>query len=696
MSGSVSKTERITLSRDYSAFLVELSIALHRHAMYPSGHPSLEPAAAAVARRAARLFEDRDTLALGVARRQLIIEGVATDPKQPVLRRLAEALHRQHLGAVSLSRGLEAAEISGALAALSRDAEREGPLGLASPDALPRWPHLRLHPLTFDRLTLATDPTPGAAGGKAAWVGAELWIGLARAAMAGVAVSSAESGSTDATPAEPAVVAQAIDTHPRAEAYDQVIVGYLLQIAHELKDESVADTAGLRRRMARLIAELSPDTLRRLVEMGGDSVQRGRFVLDATHGMAVDAVLQIVRAAGEVSGQTVSHGLVRMLSKLAAHAEIGTEQARPIADSALREQVVRLLSDWRLIDPNPEAYTRLLQRVSANAAAAAPPNAGRVSAERPSPARVTQMSLEAGAVGPRLDLAVDRAIDEGTLAALLDLVDAPPEGAGPTVDALRSRMVTPESISRMMGQQPIDFASLDRVLPSMPVESFNPLLDTLATSPDLTTRRRLLDRLSGAEADIGSLITARLYDDRWYVQRNMLALLERSGRAPAGFSAATWAESLDARVRHQAIRFQLTLPNERDQAIRAALSDGEPRLVRLGLVELQRSCPRELAPLVIALAENPEIDEDRRQLAVHALGRCRAGEALDALLRMIDGGKTLLGRPKLAPRTPLVVAAVRALTGAWSGDSRAAAMLTAATNSSDPEIREAAGASRPS
>jgi hypothetical protein len=172
----------------------------------------------------------------------------------------------------------------------------------------------------------------------------------------------------------------------------------------------------------------------------------------------------------------------------------------------------------------------------------------------------------------------------------------------------------------------------------------------------------------------------------------MLVLLERSGRAPSGFSAATWAESTDARVRHQAIRFQLTLPHERDLAVRAALADGDPRLLRLGLVEVQRSCPRDLAPQVVALAENAGVEEDLRVLAVQALGRCLAREALEGLLRIVDGGKTLLGRPKLASRTPLVVAGVRALTGAWSADSNAATMLALAAKSSDPEMREAAGA----
>ena len=125
-----------------------------------------------------------------------VIEGVATDPDQPVLRRLAEGLHRHHLGAVSFSRGVRADEVGQALRALAGDVERNGPLGLLPDGQRLEWPHLRLHPLTFDRLELvslapekegATAPSDGRA--------AELWVGLARAAMA--ADQSGEPGACE-------------------------------------------------------------------------------------------------------------------------------------------------------------------------------------------------------------------------------------------------------------------------------------------------------------------------------------------------------------------------------------------------------------------------------------------------------------------------------------------------------------------
>jgi len=330
------KPEKVTLSRDLSEFLVELSIAVQKYAMYPGGHPSLAASTGALTRRAERLLDHRPNLVFGVARRQLIIDGVATDPDHPVLRRLAEGLHRHHLGAVSLARGLEPDELGLALRALASEAERDGALGLAPSGEIPEWPHVHFHPLTFDHLELADSEQR--ADGKADVRAAELWVGLARAAMAG----SRSAAPDEPVPTEPSVVAEAIDERHGAEAYDQVIVGYLLQISNELKDAPASEAVALRQRTAKLVASLRPETLRRLVAMGGDAAQRRDFVMNATSGMAVESVIEIVKAAADTSGQTISDGLLRMLNKLGQHAERGGEQARPAAGRALREQVNRL------------------------------------------------------------------------------------------------------------------------------------------------------------------------------------------------------------------------------------------------------------------------------------------------------------------------------------------------------------------
>ncbi|HEY6509425.1 MAG TPA: hypothetical protein VIY56_15500, partial [Vicinamibacterales bacterium] len=465
--GESTRTDRLALSRDLSEFLVDLSIALHQHSMYPTGHPALQPAIDGVVRRAERLLLDRGSIALGVARRQLIVEGVGTDPAQPVLRRLAEGLHRHRIGAVSVVRGVEPHEFSEVLLALSSDPDRDGPLGLRR-DQLAAWSHVKIHPLTFDGLALVGEASSLGEGGTGQ--DGDLWIGLARAAL-----SSDDAQESPGASAEPTAVAKAIEEHPHAEAYDQVIVGYLLQIARELNTASGQKAAELRRRTSRLIASLKPETLRRLVEMGGNPLQRGQFVRDAASGMAVEAVVDIVRAAGDASGQTISHGLVRMLSKLAMHAEQGSEATRPMAAAQLREQVSSLLQDWQLEDPNPEVYGQVLQHLATSSQVDATPVSREVSA-RPDPLRILQMALESGASGPLADRSVDEIVGSGRFVEAFDMLASRPDANPELAEAFLARLTSPEAVAAILAHEPLDIACLDAMLPRLARDGYRQLL----------------------------------------------------------------------------------------------------------------------------------------------------------------------------------------------------------------------------
>src|SRR5687767_13973423 len=163
---------------------------------------------------------------------------------------------------------------------------------------------------------------------------------------------------------------KAIDEHAREQAYDQVIVGYLLQIAEEIKVSQGKEAAALQRRVSKMVSALNPETLKRLLDMGGDTHQRRRFVLDAAQGMTVEAVVDLVQAAADADGQSVSNSFIRMLSKLALHAR-GDDGGgrRALAEGALREQVTRLLGRWSENDPNPMTYRLALEHLSRTAPA---------------------------------------------------------------------------------------------------------------------------------------------------------------------------------------------------------------------------------------------------------------------------------------------------------------------------------------
>lgn len=675
------RPERVTLPRDINDFLVELSVALHRYSMYPAGHPSLEPAVEAVTRRVQALLEERSSLAVGVTRRQLLVDDIATDPEQPVLRRLAEGLHRHHIGAMSVTPGVQAGEFAEALRRLSADAERDGPIDLGS-QAQANWPHLILHPLAFDGLTLRGDASSTDSQQGDAPARRDLWAELARAAVQVEGVSDETREKID-----PAVVARSIEEHALDERYDRAIVTFLIEIAHELTTGSPEKVQELQQRVHSLISSLKSDTLRRLLQMGTPVEQRGQFMRDVARGMAIDAVLDIVKAASDDDQQTISHGLLRMLSKMAAHAQQGTDLARPHADRAFREQVMRLLDDWKLDDPNPAPYGRVLQRLAtskSDGSAADKAIDGAVAL------RVVQMALETNTFPPRAEDALDDVIRTGQLSGVFEMLSsAPPEGAAVS-DAMLARLTRPETLKTLLGQDRVDMAGLDALLPRLSAEAHGPLLDAIGSSPNRAVRRRLLDRLAQTQVDIAPLVIERLADERWFVQRNMLMLLERSGRVPEGFSPQRWTQHSDARVRLEAVRLQMAMPLERNIGIRASLDDADSRVMRLGLAAIQQEHPADLVGRLIEIAGDTALEQEVRLMAVTAMGRDRDEAVLRMLLRLTDGGRSFFGRLRLPLKSAVLLAAVRALSEVWPDDARAARVLAVANRSSDPEIRHAA------
>ncbi|MGA2384635.1 MAG: HEAT repeat domain-containing protein [Gemmatimonadales bacterium] len=722
-----SAAARAALPRELSDFLIEFSIALHKHAMYPGGHPTLAPASIGVAQRLESLLAERGTLSLGVAREQLVIEGVATDPKHPVLKDLAERLHRHHLGALAFARGVSGEEIDESLKLLAEDSSRGGePIGLRPLGKIAAWPHIRLYPLTFDRLQLLDAPEGGEQAEDRSPAqtakSAQLWVGLAQAALASEGVekpvpaepkepekpaepyvpspeptaplSDAEidaaldvveaAAPLEAKAAEPAEVAQAIEEHQRGTAYDQVIVGYMLQIAEELKEAGGSGAVALRKRMSKLISALDQETLSRLLDMGGDLSQRRQFILNASQGMAVDAVVDLVRAASG-AGAPISRSMLRMLTKLGYHAERGGAASREIAETNLRDQIAELVQGWALTDPNPGGYSTALERMAqASPALMAPGEAQYV----PEPVRLLEMACETGATGDAVLRAVDQLVLEGRLVEALEVVDRSPrpsEASG----AIAARAATPESVRVLLATQPVDFALLDRLLAHTGDASAEPMLDTLAVSESRQVRRALIDRLIRLGPPLGPHLIPRLGDERWYVVRNLLYLAAELPAAPAGLNAAQYTQHQDLRVRREALRVLFKDPAVRTRAICTALSDEDPRVKRLALAAAaDGGCPEAAVPLVVALASGDE-ESELRVMAIRTLAAEGGRLSLDALLRLTRMRRSVLGNVKRVHGEPEFLAALAAL-GRFASDRRVREQLEQAAASKDPETAKVA------
>jgi hypothetical protein len=666
------------LSRDLGDFLVEFSIVLHKRSMYPPGHPHLQNSAVRFTNRMTSLLEGRESVTLGVARHRLVIESVTTDPNNALLRDLAQRLHRHRIASVQLMRGATLEEVELVLTALSEDPQKgDGPIGRRLNKVGP-WDHIRLRAMGFDKFTLQKS---GASGPVTEGSAAErdAWVELARLAL------STEPGDEATEDADPLVVAQAIGQKAGEVAYDRVVLGYLSKVAEEMSGRKNAGEDQLGQRLSRMIGALDPHTLRRLLETGADLAGRRKFALNASQILAADAVMEVVEAAAQATNQTISHNLLRLLHKLAHHAEEGVVEVRAEADRALRNNVARLIGDWELKDPNPTRYTAMLEGMVRSS-----PDEPAVGGENAcDPEIVVKMARELGCIGPAVYAAANGLLARKELARIARLLEAMPHTAAS--EALWRHVATQERLEAELRAIPMDHEAVGILVKRIGGEAANSLFDRLASADDRSTRATILKQLMTLGPAVGSLAVARLADAPWYVQRNILVLIGRLGQWPVGFTPMSYAENADARIRREAIKLLLESPGHTTDAILLGLRDADDGIATMAATTALESCPPAALPLLERITVDPERSLDLRAITLRILARTRAPEAFRLLLALAMTRRIWFARG-LASKSPLLLSALSALASHWGEDPSAREVLSLARQHADPEIRAAARA----
>ena len=666
------------LSRDLGDFLVEFSIVLHKRSMYPPGHPHLQNSAVRFATRMSSLLEGRESVTLGVARHRLIIESVTTDPNNALLRDLAHRLHRHRIASVQLMRGATLEEVENVLTALSEDPQKgDGPIGRRL-DKVGPWDHIRLRAMGFDKFALQkSDGSVPVTEGSAAE--RDAWVALARLAL------STAPGDEAPDDADPLVVAQAIGQKAGEVAYDRVVLGYLSKVAEEMSGRKSAGEDQLGQRLSRMIEALDPDTLRRLLETGADLAGRRKFALNASQILAADAVMEVVQAAAQATNQTISHNLLRLLHKLAHHAQDGSVEVRVEADRALRSNVARLIGDWELEDPNPTRYTAMLEGMVRSS----PDDPGVIGESGCDPEIIVKMALELGCVGPAVYAAANVLLDRKELGRIARLLETMPYTAAS--EALWRHVATPDRLEAELQATPMDHDAVAILVKRIGAEAANALLDRLASAEDRSTRATILKQLTTLGPSVGSLAVARLADAPWYVQRNILLLISRLGQWPDQFTPMSYAANPDARIRREAIKLLLESPGHTTDAILLGLRDADDGIATMAATTALDACPPAALSLLGRITIDPERSPDLRAITLRILARTRAPEALRLLLALAMTRRLWFARG-LAPKSPLLLSALSALASHWGEDPSAIEVLSLAQQHADPEIRAAAGA----
>ena len=674
-----------SLAPEMTELLLELSAGVHRHAMYPPGHPSLLNVADGVHERLKKVLDARAAVTVAVAHDQLIVEGGASDPDHPVLSELARRLHDHQLGAMSFDKGVTLPQLEDLLERLANDVERGyEPLGLLD-EKIPSWAHIRLFPVGYDQLKIrggaaGPEDEAGEPGERPPNPATELWLTLAKSALA-----TDEIGMADADPLK---LAEKLEAHVDDE-FEENVMGNLLQLTEMLQHRPDDEAAEVRDQVSELIGALDPETLERLLEMGGDFDQRRKFVLDASQSLALDSVMKLLESAAQASGQNISTLLVRLLKKLARHADGSTGPAKAQAEEELRNNVEELIDTWNLEDPNPDQYTSVLDAMASSAGALSEGGGQEITGSL----RVLQMALEVDGWGTTVEGALHQLYGDRQISDLLDLVESTDEdnGVGRRIDEI---LTNPRRYHQLLIEEALDEETLTR-LSDRQTDPVEPLLEVLADADSRELRRRVFDQLTRLGDSADEAIMRHLQDERWFVQRNLLVLIQRLDPWPEGFDPEPYLSNPDARVRREAFTLAAGSEELRTRALTLGLSDEDERLAQMAVMEVRKGAPPAIIPTILnRIVRNENRPTQLRAAAIRVLRGAPLPMARDALIEVCLGGRGFLGRKALAPRSPELLAALGVLAHSWARDAKAKKVLSTARKSKDPEIQKAASPSR--
>jgi hypothetical protein len=670
--------------------MVELSVGLHKYSMYPDGHPLLDSAVSGLTRKLSLALAERQMIAIAVARNHLVIDGVPTDPSHAVTRDLALKLFRREIGAIRLYEGVQDVELQEMLRIVAREAP-----ATESEEAPREWQHVRLFPLTYDQLELQQDAAEQTAEQRVGWA-TQLWGKLACASLYGGSGSGGGGGGsgeadgslTPDTPMDPLALASAIERRERDPEFDKGIIAFFGQFMDEIKAKGGQASGVLKKKVSTLVTALSPATLQQILKRTNPGAQRRQFMLNASHTLAADTVLDLAKAVAGASEHTMSEALLLLLTKLAKHSEKGSIGRREKADTALRENMRQLIDDWDGAAALPEeSYWQTLEQLIAEPATDAPASSGQwdVNAEY-----IVQMSLEVELFSATAKHAVAEMVKQGRISALLSMVDQTPE-TNSVVWTLRRHLDNTGTIRRLLRDRPIDFEVLYRLVARVGFPAAGALLDALELEDDRTARWRLFEMLAQLGPAVGNAVVARLPGSPWYVQRNLLLLMARLETWPKDFSAHPYAKHPDPRVRREAYALLLRDPATRAESIVLAVADDDERIVRAALnAALEGGCPREAVGVLTDRLSERSLDGMMAVLAIRVIAPVRLPIVLDVLIESALSKKRrwFFGR-KLAPRSQPMLAALSALAWMWSKEPQAMKVLSLAERDPDSAVQNA-------
>ena len=445
-------------------------------------------------------------------------------------------------------------------------------------------------------------------------------------------------------------------------------------------DPSVPATRRVCADVSELLLRLSPPLLSGVLRAEPDPLRRVEFLEHCATRLALPAAFRVAAGFSALTGRPLSEPLKLLLKRMAHRAGSVPPDLRAEAEEPIRATLADLVVD--LVARPGHGVTGGFEPITHRFVAR---QSGRAA---PEAERVVQIAIEADAMGDAVLAAVDELASGGVLPVIELIRRAPAANAASA--AIMKKVASPGELNRLLNADPLDEAAADALLQGLGLAAARTMLEVLAESRQRATRRYLLDRLATFGSAIQPMVEGRLKDSRWFVQRNMLALLRAAGCRPGAGTVERLLEHKDSRIRREVLLWLLEHPETKELAITAGVKDDQPEVLRPALHAARSGMPQAAVPILARRLLGADFPPGSRVLAIGLLGRSGSSLALEAIFKFGVGGKTFLGKPKLAAKSPEMLAAVAALARTWRSDRTAAGLLAQARKSRDPEIVAAA------
>jgi len=631
---------------------------------YPDGHPARAAALRNAHSRLASLLQASGAIELGISK-EGILHG-ETSFSAPHARALAQALHIRSVAVLRFEEGVEASELERILRHLVPLKAGATPRPLEADLAGGEVQHVSVVSVDYGALATSDEVSPLLEEPTS------LWNAILRTLLSGKLLSpdgvTPISGEAYTAEGLASLLASSAGNPATAGSFEAALGA----VSEHLNRSRGPAWAGAVQQLGELVRALPKDIRDRILESAlslAASEDRGEDLLPLLESMLEPNELLRAMRQLSASGVKLSPHALKLIHTLSSDARRKAEQEPGVeaGTRALVEQLSSLFEEEDIDRYNPEDHQELLDQATAVdmtsvwPAPAEDPAALGAAAETLTEdaiaAATTRTLLDLVAAGDaatvaaplaRLQTLFGDALATGQMQRALDLTDelrrlAADPAIHPAVSAAIAAVLgrfASESIPRIL-QSPATAeetaASLRELVSRLGAAATAGLLQALTVEKDKSRRRKLFDLLVSLGPDIVPETRRLLQDKRWFVVRNMVALLRGVEDRSSLAEIRRCADHEDIRIRLEAIKTLLAFdPSVPKALLEKAINDKDPKIAEAAVTLTGQYGIREARDPLIRILRRWDplgVRSSLRLKALRALADLGDGSVLPALVR---------------------------------------------------------------